>query len=161
MYAESSKMDAEENSCNFSFNGISSSDIKSYENNEKTVEQLAAENAILKAKLIANIRALREKKKILKDEKKFKQFENYINMPRRVFAFKVIYPGGFKVDLANEVCFYLKQLFGNVKVIKQFMINEYVYVKIKSNVVLSRFEYACPNNISLIQIDPKLILKYQ
>lgn len=126
----------------------------------RTIEEIVLENTQMRDKLRYNMKVLSGKKRILKSEKQVNNFLMSIKFPRKVFAFKIIFPNGKgSVEAVNDACIYLKNIFG-CPVTKQFCVNEYVYMKTKYNKVLSDTEYKLAKGIILVQVDPRSIFTY-
>jgi UDP-N-acetylglucosamine 2-epimerase len=126
-----------------------------------TLEQLARRNAELTKELRQNISLLRLKKHELMNERQLNSFQKIISLERRVFAFRMIFPSnGNKIELINGVYDLIKDLC-RVQLIKQFTINEYLYVKTKSNIILGEPTYMLSNGVKLEQVDPKYLFSLQ
>lgn len=128
---------------------------------DKTIAELAAENVILKAKLQANLAVLKDKKRIMRNDKRLEIFENKLMLSRKVFAFRVIFKlGKPNMDVMNRIYSFLKKITKDV-IIKQFQVNDYVYIKVKHNVLLEEKVYNDEDGeFELIQIDPRYIFTH-
>ena len=143
----------------YKFEPIMVEDVKLPEDS-RSIEDIVLENTQLRDKLRDNMKILVQKKKILKSEKQVKTFLMAIKMPRKVFAFKILFKDGKgSVNAVNEACVFLKNIIG-CPIVKQFCINEFIYLKVKYNKVLPEATYTLCDGVELVQVEPRSIFTY-
>ena len=128
--------------------------------NSKSLEELAKENKELLDKIRQNAILLHMKKINEKHDKEEKKMSELLKKARKTFAFHAI--SNSPIDFIKVQKFieeFWKKLGKNIS--KFIVINNFVYIKSKENLIISDREMGIDGTVTLEQINPKDIIKVQ
>lgn len=130
---------------------------------DMTIDEIAYCNSVLTQKLRLNLKVLDEKRKLSNNDLIQKKLLELLNSQRKIFAFKIIYPGKLVLDYDGEIFTFITKIFQefNAKIVKIFNVNNYVYLKVNKNILYETLSIQIREGLRLEQINPKDILKCQ
>ena len=127
---------------------------------KRTIEEISTENKQLLDKIKKNSIVLHIKKLNEKAEKEKEKMEKTLPKARKTFAFHIISKDTVNMENIKKFCEeFWKKLGKNIA--KFIMINNFIYIKSKENVVITDRELGITDSCKLVQVYPKDIIKLQ
>jgi len=127
---------------------------------KRTIEEISSENKKLLDKIKHNSIILHMKKTLDKSEKEKQKMKELLEKPRKTFAFHIISKDKPNLEEIHKFTYeFWKKLGKNI--LKYIILNDFIYIKSKENIIISQSEMGISETCTLSQVNPKDIIKLQ